>query len=403
MLPTLSSFYSIRSSRNAHLALSRFLHVPNPQASSLPKSLYNDLRAIWVRRCVTSSSQIPSITSKTIPADVTASQSVTPGVSEQPVIWPVSQVDDGTRLDRFIKRRAPGLPPGLIQKIIRQRRVTVNDEPAIRNAHAVRKGDSVIFPGDVKLGLNRGKKKPKADDVSLAEAEKVREWIVYRDARCAVLDKPAGVPVQKGGRRSLEELLSGLGAGKYWLIHRLDQEVSGALVVARDVGAAGLLAEYFRTKLVRKLYWGLVVGRPRNDRGLIDVEVDGKKAVTRYRVVQELDRHYSWLELEPRTGRKHQLRIHCAEGLGTPLVGDTRYGFAGQSGGAEDLSGFAGPGLHLSSRMIAFPRLTKNCTGGAKRAKRNESAKDYISVTVPLPPHMQDTWKRLGMDEKLVG
>jgi len=228
---------------------------------------------------------------------------------------------------------------------------------------------------------------------------------VHRDARCVVLDKPAGLPVQGGsgvGGRHLEALLPGLGAGRYWLVHRLDREVAGAIIVARDVGAAGLLAEYFRSRMVRKTYWGLVQGRPREPAGVIEMKIDDKRAFTSYRTIQTLDRHFTWLELRPRTGRKHQLRIHCAEGLGTPLLGEGRYG--GRPVHVEEQGGIlAEPGLHLMSREVTFPRLTQHQTGGGMRARKGQDGRsnDMITVTVPLPSHMRYTWKRFGLDEKL--
>lgn len=329
-----------------------------------------------------------------------------PSAVQQPVLWKAIASEDGSRLDRFIKRRAPGLPQGFIQRLIRRRRIIVNSESANRNAYPIYTNDVVRLPGDIKLGLSRGKRKPPPDDVSLAESEMVRGWVLFRDARCAVLNKPAGLATQGGGpvgERHIEALLPGLGLGRYWLIHRLDREVGGALLIARDVGAAGLLAEHFRARRIRKRYWALVEGTPSEKKGLIDYEIDGKNARTAYRVVEMIDDHFTWLELEPRTGRKHQLRIHCAEILQTPLVGDIRYGSSPH--GLNIISGIENhsPGLHLMAREIAFPKLTQNQSGGGKRARGprgNDS--NLVAITAPLPPHMANTWKRLGLDEKLV-
>lgn len=319
------------------------------------------------------------------------------------VAWCVPAPEDGTRLDRFIKRKAPGLPPGLIQRLIRQRRILVGEKPANRNAHPVHTGDVVRFPGHVKLGLSRGKKKPPPDDVSLAEAEVVRTWELFRDARCVVLNKPTGLPTQGGNAdgRHLEALLPGLGTGRYFLVHRLDKDVSGAIVVARDVGAAGILSEAFRNGAVNKTYWGLIAGVPRTEKGMIDIPIDGRKALTKFRIIDAVEKVFSWVELEPKTGRKHQLRIHCAEGLGAALVGDEKYGSRAsevEEGGLECLSN---PGLHLMSRKIEFPRMTQVGSGGGKRARRKPHDAQIISVTAPLPPHMKYTWKRFGFNERL--
>lgn len=340
--------------------------------------------------CSAATNQPPS-TEVSNPPDEQPSNALPNAVA--PVLWRVSPVEDGSRLDRFVKRRAPGLPPGLIQKQIRQRRVLINSESAIRNAAPVYSGDVVRFPGDIKLGLNRRKKKPKDNDVSLAEAEIIRSWVLHRDARCAVLDKPPGLPVQAGGGRCLEDLLCGIGSGRYWLVHRLDKEVSGAIIVARDVGAAGLIAEAFRSRTVSKRYWALVTGKVNGKEGTINSPIDEKKAVTRWRVMQRLDNQFTWLELEPRTGRKHQLRIHCADVLGAPILGDHRYG--PENGKGESFYS----GLHLVSKNISFPRMTQ-VGGGGKRSKRGKPS-GLVSVTAPLPPHMKDTWKRFGLDEKI--
>lgn len=319
---------------------------------------------------------------------------------EPPATFRAAEADDGTRLDRFIKRKAPGLPPGLIQRLIRKRRILVNDVPAVRNAHPVHSEDLVRIPGSIKLGLSRGKRAPPENDVSLAEAEQVRRWELHRDARCVVLNKPPGLPTQGGtavGERHLERLLPGLGAGRYWLVHRLDREVSGALVVARDVGAAGLLAEHFRERRVVKRYWALVAGAPDASEGVVDAPVDGKRAITAWRVVYPIEKRFAWLELEPRTGRKHQLRVHCAYELKTPIVGDMRYGWDGGDEGG--LGCLEGPGLHLFARSIEFPKLTREMSGGGKRARR-KSPEQNVTVTAPLPPHMKDSWRRFGLQEK---
>lgn len=332
-------------------------------------------------------------------------------ISVAPVHWTVDAAEDGSRLDRFIKRRAPGLPPGLIQRLIRQRRVYVNGSLANRNALPVAAGAEIKFPGDIKLGLSRGKKKPASTDVSLAESDLVKSWVLYRDARCVVLNKPAGLASQGGsyvGHRHVEALLPGLGSGRYWLVHRLDQEVSGAMVVARDVGAAGLLAEHFRQRRVQKTYWALVLGRPKEQSGLIELPIDGKPARTKYRVIQNLDRKSAWLELQPHTGRKHQLRIHCAYGLGTPILGDGRFGdwseTSGQSHGLHSLLATDRDalqcGLHLTARSLEFPRLTQQQSGGGARAKKNfpRSNENLVKVQATLPPHMNNTWRRLGLN-----
>ncbi|PXF43281.1 Ribosomal large subunit pseudouridine synthase C [Gracilariopsis chorda] len=314
----------------------------------------------------------------------------------QPARFRVSLALDRVRLDRFIKHSAPGLPPGLIHRHIRQSRVLINGRVERSRATPVRTEDVITFPGHVKLGLTRRKKRPPPDDVSLSEAMLVRGWLLHRDARTAVLNKPPGLPViahsQENTSRTLEQLLCALGSGRYWLVHRLQTQVGGAVLVARDVGAATLLADYFRTRMVTRLYWGLVAGVPRHKKGIIDIDISGQKAITKYRVVQMVDSHYAWLEFEPRTGRSNQLSAHCAEGLGTPLVGDTIYPH--QQDRQHPITG----ALQLCSRSITFPRLTQNSASRSRKGTR--TASDLITVHAPLPLHMKDTWKRLGLQER---
>jgi 23S rRNA pseudouridine955/2504/2580 synthase len=361
----------------------------------------------------------PAAISTSEPSEATTSRSSCENMKDVTrVQWRVGREESGTRLDRFIKRRAPGVPPGLIQRLIRQRRISVAGVTAIRNAHPLRGGEVVEFPGEVKLGLSRGKKKPKDDDISLQEAEYIRSRVLHRDARCVVLDKPAGLATQGGtnvGTRHVEAFLPGLGSGRYWLVHRLDKDVSGALVVARDVGAAATLAGHFRSRRVQKTYWALVEGSLKTRGGVIQMDIDGKASETEYRVVQDLGGFGAWLALRPRTGRKHQLRIHCAEGLKCAIVGDTMYGKPAESFG-RDMPFLSSPQngisdmaesrhVHLHARGIAFPKLTSVEHRGPSRAKRTggrvSKAAEMISVTAPLCDHMKGTWTRLGLVERL--
>lgn len=316
-------------------------------------------------------------------------------VGEKYVEWTVDETEHNTRLDRFVKRRAPGLPPGLIQKLIRRGKIRVRGDAPRRNAHPLRAQDTVQIPGDIKLGLTRGKKKPPEDDTTIQEAELVRSWVLHRDARCAVLNKPPGIATQGGsniGERHVEAFLSGIGAGRYWLVHRLDKEASGTLVVARDVGAAALLAEYFRERKVVKTYWALVRGAPIRPDGIITAPVNGKTALTAYRTVKSADENCTWLELKPQTGRKHQLRIHCANVLGTPIVGERKYT---SRLGLKALS-IEPQGLHLHSQCIEFPQLTRVHPGGA-RPQLGPRLRTHVRVEAPLPPHMHSYWNALSL------
>jgi 23S rRNA pseudouridine955/2504/2580 synthase len=224
--------------------------------------------------------------------------------------------------------------------------------------------------------------------------------VVHCDDHIIVLDKPAGLAVQGGSQtiRHLDGMLDVLrfGGARPKLVHRLDRDTSGVLVLARTTATATALTRAFRTRAVRKLYWAVVVGVPKRPHGLIDLALaktssaggekmgaalDAKRrAVTRYRVVEAAGRRVAWLALEPLTGRTHQLRAHCAA-LGVPILGDGKYG--GRA--AFSLGNAVGRGLHLHAAAIVFPH----------------PADGLFSAQAPLPQHMQQTWQQLGFSLRL--
>jgi tRNA pseudouridine32 synthase/23S rRNA pseudouridine746 synthase len=213
--------------------------------------------------------------------------------------------------------------------------------------------------------------------------------VLYRDGLALVIDKPAGIPVHAGpgGGPNLEAGFDALRFGLAHppaLAHRLDRDTSGVLVLGRHPKALRRLGKLFADGTVEKIYWAIVTGIPEEPEGRVDaplrkltgkrgwrMEIDpaGQRAVTDYRVVSTADGH-TWLELRPRTGRTHQIRVHCAA-LGCPVIGDVAYG------------GPSGSPLQLHARVIAVP-LYPN--------------KPPIAVTAPVPPHMLAALVRLGYD-----
>jgi len=301
------------------------------------------------------------------------------------------RAEDGAgRLDRWFRRHYPGLGHGRLEKLLRTGQVRVDGKRA-RAGDPVAPGQTIRVPP-----LAEPSTPPPARQVRPQDEGLLRRLVLYRDASAIVLNKPAGLAVQGGTKtgRHVDGLLDTLrfdSGERPRLVHRLDKDTSGVLLIARNAAAAAFFTCAFREKTTRKTYWAAVIGLPKLPRGRIDQALakrigpggervqaddeDGKSAVTYYRVMDHVGDRASWLALLPITGRTHQLRAHCAA-LGTPILGDGKYG-----GSAAPLAGIvAATGLHLHARSLAIP----SPAGGT------------LQVTAPLPPHMRETWDLLG-------
>lgn len=298
------------------------------------------------------------------------------------------------RLDRWFKRQFPALGHGRLEKLLRTGQVRV-DGKRVKASHRLLPGQEIRVPPLGTVETAEGGKSPQP--VPESEAAELRGRVLYRDDDVIAINKAAGLSVQggKGIERHVDGMLDALRFGsaeRPRLVHRLDRDTSGVLLLARTARAAGWLAAAFRRKETRKLYWAVVVGVPRLDRGKIDLPLsklprpagervtpdeEGRRAVTYYRVMEHAGRRVAWLALMPVTGRTHQLRAHCVA-IGTPILGDGKYG-----GEAAFLPGDAvAKQLHLHARQIEVPRPQ----GGV------------IRVVAPLPPHMRSTWSFFGFD-----
>jgi 23S rRNA pseudouridine955/2504/2580 synthase len=305
----------------------------------------------------------------------------------------------GMRIDRFLEARFPGLAFSHIQRIIRKGELRVNGrrvQPKDRLA-----ADAKVRIPPLRLDQPRPRSaRSEADDKTRAFLKSIT---LYEDADVLVLNKPMGLAVQGGSGtvRHLDGLLEVLqepGGQRPRLVHRLDKDTAGCLLVAKTRFAAAALAKTFRSRSARKIYWALVAGVPKPRQGRISTflakeELEGDSrmriarhgeegashAVTYYAVVETAARQLAWLSLKPVTGRTHQLRAHAAH-IGHPIVGDPKY-FAKEN---WDLPGGLQNRLHLLARRIAVPHPR----GGT------------IDVTAPLPPHMAQSWNLLGFDLK---
>lgn len=300
--------------------------------------------------------------------------------------------DDGVRIDRWFKRHFPGVSFGQLQKIMRKGEVRL-DGKRVKGSERIAEGQTVRVPPLGDGAKSTAAPKAKTPRLSEADIKEVRSWIIYEDDAVIALNKPAGLPTQggTGQSRHVDGLLDALRTGDHRpkLVHRLDKDTSGALLLGRTPKAAAALAKAFQSRETDKRYWALVAGTPRERDGRISVRMDkvatkghermvvsadGKLSVTDYSVVESAGQMACWLALKPHTGRTHQLRLHCAE-MGHPIVGDGKYG-----GQAAFLTGAVSRKLHLHSRFISFPHPD----GG------------HVTVTAPLPEHIKASFDFLG-------
>lgn len=316
------------------------------------------------------------------------------------------KVDDGEagmRLDRWFKAHFPGLGFGHLQKLLRSGQVRV-DGGRVKADTRVQPGQVVRVP-PLNVDRNEGKPATARTIRDQGDADVLAQMLLYEDPKVYVFNKPAGLAVQGGAgvNRHVDGMLEAWRnkrGEKPRLVHRLDRDTSGVLVVARTRLAASRLAEAFRARETKKIYWALVKGTPAKREGRISTwlvkeptpegdrvrvakhgEPDADHAVSYYRLIEQAGMTLSWLRMEPLTGRTHQLRVHAAH-IGCPIIGDPKYFEADQN---WDFPGGMQNRLHLHARRIIIPHPD----GGA------------VDVTAPLPQHMRQSWNLLGFDETL--
>ncbi|PWS35062.1 RluA family pseudouridine synthase [Falsiroseomonas bella] len=305
----------------------------------------------------------------------------------------VAAADGETRLDRWFRRHYPALTQGALQKMLRTGQVRVDGKRAEANTRLL-PGQEIRIPPMPDAPAPKAAAKP----LDPREAKALEAMVIHRDADVLVLDKPHGLPVQGGPgiAKHLDGMLDALRFGaedRPRLVHRLDRDTSGVLVLARTAAAAAKLAAAFRGRDVQKTYWAVTVGEPTPPAGRIDLPLvrqggprgertapaedgEGARAVTDFRILDAARRRAAWLELNPITGRTHQLRVHCAEALGCPILGDGKYG-----GAAAHMEGLPAQ-LHLHARALRF----RHPAGGT------------LEVSAPLPPHMKETFAFFGFE-----
>src|ERR1700693_5647413 len=309
----------------------------------------------------------------------------------------VTADENNMRVDRFLEARFPGLSFSHIQRIVRKGELRVNGKRA-DSKDRIEEGQSIRIPP---LKLDAPKVAGSLSEAAEKTLSALKDMILYEDADVMVLNKPAGLAVQGGSgtTRHLDQMLEVMRDAKGQnprLVHRLDKDTAGCLLVAKTRFAATALAKNFRSREARKIYWALVAGVPKPRQGRISTflakeeledesvmriarhgEEGASHAVTYYAVVETAARQLAWLSLKPVTGRTHQLRAHCAH-IGHPILGDPKY-FEREN---WELPGGLQNRLHLLARRIVVPHPR----GGT------------IAATAPLPPHMVQSWNLLGFD-----
>ena len=328
----------------------------------------------------------------------------------------VTEDEGEQRLDKWLRRRFPHLTQGAVEKLCRTGQLRV-DKGRVKASDRVAPGMVVRVPP---LPAEGPPPEARPAGISAADAKMIQAAVLYKDDHLIVLNKPAGLPSQGGsgqGERHVDALAEALKFGykdKPKLVHRLDKDTSGVLLLARTDRVARALSEALRHRAARKIYWAVVAGVPHPRQGSIKFALEkapgrgrggegekmlcvhpakmaehpeAKRAHTDYFTLWFLGSRLSWMALEPVTGRTHQLRAHMAE-IGHPILGDGKYG----GSQAENLGDGWGAGtggelskklhLHARSLTIEHPILKKQMT-----------------FTAPLPEHMARTWKLLDWKE----
>lgn len=309
---------------------------------------------------------------------------------------PIAADEDGVRLDRWFKRHYPTLTHGRLEKLLRTGQVRLDGKRA-KAADRVVSGQEVRVPPQV-TSEPVEKEAPRPALVRDTSGLSLQDMILYMDKSVIVLNKPPGLATQGGSglTRHIDGMLDQLAFEKNTrprLVHRLDKDTSGVLVIARTVPAASSLARSLAQRDASKVYWALTRGVPQQKRGTIKAALakeggrgaermevseaeDAKYAITDYAVLAKAGEEFAWVAAKPVTGRTHQIRVHLAS-LGTPIVGDFKYGAQAARG-----KGAIADKLHLHARSIDIARPD----GGR------------LQVTAPLPEHMMKSWELLGFN-----
>lgn len=321
----------------------------------------------------------------------------------------VKEDDDGQRLDRWLKRHVPDMPYVLAQKLLRKGAIRVNGKSAKTDTR-LEGGQEIRIPQFATGGIKSLMNKKKLTD---EDAAYMHSLVIFDDGDVIALNKPHGIATQGGTnqKRYIDGMLEAL-ADKEGvvprLVHRLDKDTSGVLLLARSAKVARELGAAFKGRDVKKIYWAVVTPSPEAFEGTIKApiakaggagrekmvvdEEEGKFAVTDYAVIENANREAAFVAFWPRTGRTHQIRIH-AQVMGCPILGDGKYKAIKDPESKRpdvDMAGMdISKRLHLHAHRIIMPHPIKHGK--------------VIDVTAPLPVELVKSWRALGFNPKHKG
>ncbi|MCR9180956.1 MAG: RluA family pseudouridine synthase [Erythrobacteraceae bacterium] len=317
----------------------------------------------------------------------------------------VGEDDDGIRLDRWFKRNLPQIGFATVSRWARTGQIRVDGKRA-KPEDRLETGQVLRVPPGGEDAPTARKTAPRTRTLSPEQIAEAKAMVIRETPSAIVLNKPPGLATQGGSKMTkhvdglLDAFVTDEKTPRPRLVHRLDKDTSGVLLIARTPGSAASFSKRFASRSARKVYWALVVGHPDLAEGVIDAplakqpgtggekmhidEEGGAAAKTRYRVVDHAGERAAWVELEPLTGRTHQLRVHMAA-IGHPIVGDGKYG-----GPDAFLTGAVSRKMHLHARRLII-----------SEPKAGEGTGGKLDVTAELPSHFAMSMEVLGFDPGL--
>ncbi len=306
----------------------------------------------------------------------------------------ISSDDDDIRVDRWFKRHMEEVPFNVVSRWARTGQLRL-DGKRVTPGNRIQEGQVLrVPPAEIE---RPGRVAKPRSLLSKDQIDFVQELVIHKDKSAIVVNKPPGLATQGGSKTSthLDGLLDGLtfdAKSRPRLVHRLDKDTSGAILLARSPGAASFFSKRFSGRTARKVYWALIMGVPEIADGIIELplskqpgsggekmhvdEENGQSAKSRYRIIERAGNRACWVELQPFTGRTHQLRVHMAA-IGHPIIGDGKYG-----GKDAFLTGAISRKMHLHARRL--------------RIEHPDGHK--LDVKAGLPEHFADSMENLGLD-----